>query len=257
MITVAQHGRVRELSLSRPPVNAINPGLVAALRSRIGEARQDGCGAILLSGRPGCFSAGLDVPELLRLDRTQLRAMWKDYFALLSDVATSEVPVGAALTGHSPAGGAVIAICADYRVMAEGNYLVGLNEVEVGLPMPAAVHRVLTYVVGARTAERLEVTAALLKPPEALRCGLVDEVVPVAEVIPRALAWLDRVAAASPAAMAATRRQARQPLFDALAAVDDAVVEKMLEAWLSDETQGALRALVARLDKDRAARPKA
>jgi len=256
MITVAQHGRVRELSLARRPVNAINPALVAALRSGIREARQDGCGAIVLSGRPGCFSAGLDVPELLQLDRSRLRAMWRDFFALLSDVATSEIPIGAALTGHSPAGGAVIAICADYRVLAEGDYLVGLNEVEVGLPLPAVVHRVLTYVVGARSAERLEVTGALLKPPEALRCGLVDEVVPMAEVIPRTLAWLDRVTAGSPTAVAATRRQARQPLFDAFAAVDDAVVEKMLEAWFSDETQGAMRALVARLDKDRAARPK-
>ena len=113
MITVVEHGRVRELSLSRRPVNAINPDLVAALRSRLREARQDGCAAIMLSGRPGCFSAGLDVPELLGLDRTQMRAMWQDFFALLSDVATSDIPIGTALTGHSPAGGAVIAICAD------------------------------------------------------------------------------------------------------------------------------------------------
>ena len=255
MITVAEHGRVRELSLSRRPVNALNPALVAALRSRLREARQDGCGAVLLSGRPGCFSAGLDVPELLQLDRTQLRAMWQDFFGLLSDIATSDIPIGAALTGHSPAGGAVMAICADYRVLAEGEYLVGLNEVEVGLPMPAVLHRVLTHVVGARTAERLTVSGALLKPPEAARCGLVDEVVPMAQVVPRTLAWLEHVVAGSPAAVAFTRRQARQPLFDAFATVDDALVERMLDAWFSEETQRALRALVARLDKDRATRP--
>jgi 3,2-trans-enoyl-CoA isomerase len=255
MITVVEHGRVRELSLSRRPVNAINPNLVAALRSHIREARQDGCAAIVLSGRPGCFSAGLDVPELLQLDRTQMRAMWQDFFALLSDVATSEIPIGTALTGHSPAGGAVIAICADYRVLAEGDYLIGLNEVEVGLPMPEVVHRVLAHVVGARTAERLEVSGALLKPTEALRAGLVDEVVPMAEVVPRTLAWIGRVVATSPAAVAFTRRQARQPLFDAFASVDSALVERMLDAWFSDETQRATRALVARLDKDRASRP--
>ena len=255
MITVVEHGRVRELSLSRRPVNAINPDLVAALRSRLREARQDGCAAIMLSGRPGCFSAGLDVPELLGLDRTQMRAMWQDFFALLSDVATSDIPIGTALTGHSPAGGAVIAICADYRVLAEGEYFIGLNEVEVGLPMPEVIHRVLAHVVGARTAERLEVTAALLKPPEALRCGFVDEVVPMAEVVPRTLAWLDRVVAGPSAAVAATRRQARRPLFEAFATVDGALVEKMVDAWFSEETQRAMRALVARLDKGRAGRP--
>ncbi len=250
MITAVEHGRVRELSLSRRPVNAINANLVAALRSHIRDARRDGCRAIVLSGRPGCFSAGLDVPELLQLDRTQLRAMWQEFFGLLADVATSEIPIGTALTGHSPAGGAVIAICTDYRVLAEGDYFIGLNEVEVGLPMPEVVHRVLTHVVGARTAERLEVTGALLKPPEALRCGLVDEVVPMADVVPRTLAWLERVTAGAPAAVAFTRRQARQPLFDAFGSVDGALVEKMLDAWFSEETQGATRALVARLEKD-------
>ena len=255
MISVVEHGRVRELSLARRPVNALNPELVAALRSHLCEARRDGCGAIVLSGRPGCFSAGLDVPELLRLDRTQLRAMWQEFFALLADVATSEIPIGAALTGHSPAGGAVIAICSDYRVLAEGDFLIGLNEVEVGLPLPEVLHRVLGHVVGARTAERLAVTGALLKPPEALRCGLVDEVVPMAEVVPRTLAWLNRVVATAPAAVAFTRRQARQPLFDAFATVDGALVERMLDAWFSSETQGTMRALVARLDRDRASRP--
>jgi len=254
VITVVEHGRVRELSLARRPVNAINPELVAALRSHLRAARRDGCGAILLSGRPGCFSAGLDVPELLQLDRTQMRAMWQEFFALLSDVATSEIPIGTALTGHSPAGGAVIAIGTDYRVLAEGDFLIGLNEVEVGLPMPEVVHRMLSHVVGARTAERLEVTGALLRPAEALRCGLVDEVVPMADVVPRTLAWLDRVVATAPAAVAFTRRQARQPLFDAFATVDGALVERMLDAWFSQETQAATRALVARLDKDRASR---
>ena len=62
MITVLDHGPVRELSLSRPPVNALDPALMQAIRARLREARQDGCRAIVLSGRAGCFSAGLDVP---------------------------------------------------------------------------------------------------------------------------------------------------------------------------------------------------
>lgn len=257
MITVSEHGRVRELSLSRRPVNALNPELIAALRSRLREARQDGCGAVVLSGRPGCFSAGLDVPELLRLDRAQIRATWEDFFALLSDLATSDIPIATALTGHSPAGGAVLAICTDYRVLADGDYRIGLNEVEVGLPVPEVVHRVLAHVVGARTAERLEVTGALLTPAEALRFGLVDEVVDIADVVPRAVAWLGRVLAGAPAAVASTRRLVRQPLFDAFAALDAALIEKMVEAWFVEETQTVLRALVARLDQDRADKARA
>jgi len=251
MISVRDHGRVRELSLSRAPVNALHPALMQALRSGLREARAAGCQAIVISGRPGCFTAGLDVPELLRLDRAEMRRAWEEFFALLGDVAMSEIPIAAALTGHSPAGGAVLAICADYRVIADGPYLVGLNEVEVGLPVPEVIYRVLAHVVGQRTAERLAVSGALLGPVEALRCGLVDEVAPVAEVVPRAVAWLDGLLGRAPAAVAATRRRARQPLFDAFATVDSALIEKVLEVWFSPETQAAMRALVARLAQER------
>jgi enoyl-CoA hydratase/carnithine racemase len=251
MISVRDHGRVRELSLSRGPVNALDPALMQALRSGLREAREAGCRAIVISGRPGCFTAGLDVPELLRLDRVAIRRAWEEFFGLLGDVATSEIPIAAALTGHSPAGGAVLSICADYRVLADGPYLIGLNEVEVGLPVPPVIYRVLAHVVGERTAERLAVSGALLGPAEALRCGLVDELAPVAEVVPRALAWLEGVLGRAADAVAATRRQARQPLFDAFATVDGALIEKMLDVWFSPETQAATRALVARLAQER------
>jgi len=210
LISVRDHGPVRELSLARPPVNAIHPGLMRALRSGLREAREAGCQAIV-----------------------------------------SEIPIAVALTGHSPAGGAVLAICADYRVLADGPYFMGLNEVEVGLPVPEVIYRVLAHVVGQRTAERLAVTGALLGPAEALRYGLVDELAPVAEVVPRALAWLGGLLGRAPDAVAATRRLARQPLFDAFATVDGALIEKMLEAWFSPETQAAARALVARLAQER------
>src|SRR4051794_34042431 len=112
MISVRDHGPVRELSLSRAPVNALHPALMQAIRSGLREARGAGCQAIVISGRPGCFTAGLDVPELLRLDRAEMRRAWDEFFGLLGDVAMSEVPIAAALTGHSPAAGAVLAICA-------------------------------------------------------------------------------------------------------------------------------------------------
>jgi enoyl-CoA hydratase/carnithine racemase len=251
MISVRDHGRVRELSLSRAPVNALHPALMQAIRSGLRDARGAGCQAIVISGRPGCFTAGLDVPELLRLDRAEMRRAWDEFFGLLGDVAMSEIPIAAALTGHSPAAGAVLAICADYRVLADGPYFIGLNEVEVGLVVPEAIYRVLAHVVGERTAERLAVSGALLGPAEALRCGLVDELAPVVEVVPRALAWLDGVLGRAPAAVADTRRRARQPLFDAFATVDAALIEKMLDVWFSPETQAATRALVARLAQER------
>ena len=250
-------GLVRELRLSRPPVNALDPALIAALRAAIKasvqpEGAAGGCRALVLSGAPGMFSAGLDVPALLRLDRAALRAAWQDFFDLLSDLAHCPVPLGAALTGHSPAGGAVLSLFADRRVCAEGPYRLGLNEVQVGLPVPPVLLRALTYLCGEREGARLAVGGLLVDPAEALRCGLVDEVAPLAEVIPRTVAWAADLARRPATALRLTRQLARKPITDGFAAVDERLIEGIVDQWYTEETQGVLAALVARLGKPRA-----
>jgi len=127
-----RHDATLELKLARPPVNALDPRLVAALREAVTAAPAQGARAIVMSGQPGLFSAGLDVPHLLTLDRAAMIAFWGELFGLLRAIARSPIPTVAAITGHSPAGGAVLAIFCDYRVMARGAFRIGLNEVQVG-----------------------------------------------------------------------------------------------------------------------------
>jgi Delta3-Delta2-enoyl-CoA isomerase len=252
LVSRIDHDRVRELQLARPPVNALDPALIAALRAALKAASDDGCAAVVLSGSPGFFSAGLDVPALLRLDRERLRGVWQDFFALLQDLASYPVPVGAALTGHSPAGGAVLSLFADRRVAAEGPYRMGLNEVQVGLVVPPVLLRALTFLCGEREATRLAVGGLLVDPAEALRCGLVDEVCPLPEVIPRTVAWAADLTKRPATAMRLTRQQARRPLVEAFAAVDGNLIENILDQWYGAETQAVLAALVSRLGKPRA-----
>src|SRR6185369_17057957 len=108
----------------------------------------EGARGIVLSGREGMFSAGLDVPTLLQLERDHLRAFWNDFFGLCAALARSSIPVVAAVTGHAPAGGAVLAIMCDYRVMARGPFRIGLNEVQVGLSVPECIQAALRRLVG-------------------------------------------------------------------------------------------------------------
>ncbi len=249
MIETVEHGTIRELRLARPPVNALDPALLGALREALREATAAGREAIVLSGSPGRFSGGLDVPALLSLDRAGILDAWRTFFALMRDLAASPVPVVAALTGHSPAGGTVLALFADHRVLASGDFLVGLNEVRVGLPVPEVLLRALAYTVGERQAARLAVGGLLVPPEEALRVGLIDEVAPVAEVVPRAVAWARDLLGRPRAAMTATRALARRPLVAAFDAVDDRMLDAVVEQWFSPEAQSTLRALVARLKK--------
>src|SRR4051794_18321479 len=236
MLETTDHGPVRELRLARPPANALDPELIAALRAGLAGARADGAEAVVLSGAPGRFSGGLDVPALLALGRGGIRAAWQDFFGLLSDLATSPVPTVAALTGHSPAGGTVLAICTDYRVMAEGPFALGLNEGQVGLPVPDVLVRVLTHVVGARQAERLTVGGLLVDAREALRIGLVDELAAPEAVVPRAVAWAQELLARPRAAMTTTRKRARRPLAEAFAAIDAEALEAIADEWFAPES---------------------
>lgn len=247
MLDILQHDTVRELRLARPPVNALDPGLVRGLREAVEAAPREGARALLLSGAPGLFCAGLDVPALLQLDRDAFRVFWNDFFGLCAALARSPVPVVAAITGHAPAGGAVLSILCDYRVMARGAFRIGLNEVQVGLSVPECIQAALRRLVGAYRAERLLVAGAMLEAEQALSIGFVDELVDIDFVVPRALAWAAELLKLPPNAMRGTRRLARADLAAVFADASALPVEDFLDGWFAPEAQGVLKALVARL----------
>jgi enoyl-CoA hydratase/carnithine racemase len=250
MLEIHPHeGGIRELRLARPPANALDAALVGELIRAVEGAPEAGVRALVLSGGPKMFSAGLDVPLLLGLGRLEMEAFLGDLLALLRSIATSRVPVIAAITGHSPAGGAVLAIHCDYRVMAEGDFRIGLNEVAVGLPLPRVIHSTLSRLVGPAAAEKLAVAGALIGGAEALRLGLIDELAPPETVVERALARARDLLALPPRAMSATRALARRDLAESFAREERATWEAFVEDWFSPETQVALRALVERLKK--------
>ncbi len=248
MLHNIDHGDgIVELKLDRPPVNALNPALVARLDAAIEQAIEDGARALIIAGRDGLFSAGLDVPELLTLDEPGIRAFWEALFGLLERIARSPVPIVTALTGHSPAGGTVIALFADYRVQAEGDFRLGLNEVQVGLVVPPVIHRALVRLIGTYPAERHLVAGEMIPAAAALELGMVDELAPPAEVVDRSLAWCRALLDLPQHSMAATRKLCRAELgelFDNREALD---IDAFVAAWFDERTQATLKELVKRL----------
>jgi 3,2-trans-enoyl-CoA isomerase len=252
MILTIDHGAVRELQLNRPPANALSPELVVALKRAVEQAPQDGARALVLSGTPGRFSAGLDVPLLLTLDRLAVATLWRELYELLRALALSPIPVAAAITGHATAGGTVLPIFCDCRIAAQGDWKLGLNEVQVGLPLPPVIFSGLKRLVGAHQAERLAVGGLLISPDEAVRIGLVDEVVPLNQVVSRAIEWSRSLLALPVDAMAATRRRARADLIELFAASFDLELDLVNATWWSPEAQTTLRVLVQRLARKKA-----
>lgn len=247
MIDIIEHGEIHELRLNRPPVNALSPELLAAITQGVERAPASGARAVVISGREGMFSAGLDVPLLLALNRSELGAALDLFFGAITTLAASRVPVAAAITGHSPAGGAVLALCCDRRVMADGPFSIGLNEVSIGIPIPEVVATLVRRTVGARCAEDLCVTGRLLDPAEALHTGLVDDVVAPDEVVEAARGWCEKVVSVPSSALVETRSRMRRDLVEEIERYREVDARRLTKAWFEPELQTALKQLVARL----------
>ncbi len=248
-IAITDHGAIREIRLARAPVNALNPELCGALHDAIDDAVAQGAHGLVLSGGPKVFSAGLDVPHLLTLQsRAELMAAWETFFKAARTLAECPIPVVAAIAGHAPAGGCVLALCCDYRVMASGPFRIGLNETQVGLAAPEGIQRLMRRVVGTYRAERLLVAGELVDAERALAIGLVDELADVDHVATRARVWLEELLQLPRRPMLTTRALARA---DLIAALDPDLIQldRFIDAWNEPDTQAGLHALVAKLKK--------
>lgn len=248
MLSVINHGRILELRLDHPPVNALRLELLTLLREAVERAPGQGIGAVVISGLPGYFSVGLDLRYHIKQSHEATEAVFHELFALLRTIGTSSIPVAAAITGHCPGGGMLISAYCDYRAMADGPYKIGLNEVQIGLPIPPIIYSMLTRLVGPRQAERLCVEGPLLRPQEAESIGLVDKVVPPPNVLGHALGWCRGILQLPPRAMRITRAAARMEIARAFAEFGWEELEELARGWSNRETQHALRTLVARMD---------
>lgn len=249
MLETIDHGEVREIKLSRPPANALDEELVQGIEHALKEAGEK-AGAVVVSGLPGMFSAGLDVPQLMHFDRRRLSVFWQSFLGMLKTIACMPVPTAFAMTGHAPAGGIVTSLFGDYRIMPRGNFKTGFNEVQVGLVVPPPVHRALVRTVGAHTAERILVAGEMMLAEKALEIGLIDELADdPASTVTQAIEWCNQHLALPQPAMLQTRKMARDDLHAFFDDGSELGIEQFVNIWFSDSTQATLGALVARLAK--------
>ncbi len=220
MLEILEHGEVREIRLARPPVNALNGELLRALTDAVTAAGRE-ASALVITGQPGVFSAGLDVPAILAMNRAAMTQVFVALWHAQQVIATAPVPVVFGITGHCPAGGTVLAIHADYRVLALGEFRLGLNEVQVGLFPGPVIHGAFRRLVGGHAAQLLT-RGSLIDPATALRVGLVDELCDASQCTARALAVAQEICLLPRDAMLRTRALAREDLHALFGAPADA-----------------------------------
>jgi 3,2-trans-enoyl-CoA isomerase len=246
MIEEYNYDPVRELRLNRPPVNAFDPALVHALTERLRAAHTDGQRAIVLSGSPGMFSGGLDIAALVESDAEGIKRFVRAFLELQYQIAISPIPVVTAITGHCAAGGTVLALFADYRVMARGSYRIGLNEVHVGVCAGRIIYGALRRLLGARRADLMMCFGQMVTADEALNIGLVDALADIDRVVLDAKDHAAALTRLPPTAYKTTRQMVRADLVKLLegSARQDAC-DEIVESLRSPEAQAALRARLA------------
>jgi enoyl-CoA hydratase len=234
---VESRGELAVVRLDRPPANALNPEVVAELAAVREELAADPPGAVVVAGREGFFSAGVDLKLVPTWSPEDQRAMVSGINELVLGWYLFPRPVVAAVTGHAIAGGMVIALCADYRVGATEGKL-GLTELRAGVPYPVAAIALVRAELAPAAARALALRAHLVEPEEALRLGLVDELAGPGEVVERACDVAEEMAGFGGDSYVRTKQELRG---HTLRRIEEAVRsgDPLLEAWLSEDSPDA------------------
>ena len=245
-IHIEEAGEVAVVRIDRPPANALDLELLAEGHEVREQLAGSDAGAVVLVGRERFFSAGMDLKAAPQLSPSEQRATVGGINRLFSSWYGFPRPVVAAVNGHAVAGGLILALCADYRVCATEGRL-GLTELRAGLPYPLAAISVVRAELSANAARRLVLGASLVEPPEALELGVVDELRPPDEVLPRAIEVATEMAALPRASYGVVKRQLRGPAIEALErALGGGAGDPALDAWVSDETAAAVEGILGR-----------
>jgi enoyl-CoA hydratase/carnithine racemase len=196
---------VGTIRLDRPKMNALNAQVQEEIRAAAVEATErEDVKAVVVYGGERVFAAGADIKEMADLSYTDMVHRSGRLQAAFSAVARIPKPVVAAVTGYALGGGCELALCADVRFAAEDAVL-GQPEILLGIIPGAGGTQRLTRLVGPSRAKDLIFTGRFVKADEALAIGLVDRVVPAADVYTEAVAWARQFAGAASYAVRAAK----------------------------------------------------
>ena len=240
-------GQVAVLPMRAGKANAIGTAFLDRLSAQLDAVESSGAAALVLTGEGRAFSAGLDLVEVTALDRPGLERFIRRFSEVMLRVFSLPLPVVAAINGHAIAGGCVLALQADVRIAAGGDFRIGLNEVQLGLGLPALVMETLRCQVPQVALGPVALEGRLLSPEEARALGLVEAVVPPEDLLAEARARAATLAALPAPAFGQIKRALRAPAADAIRRVEREDARRWVDTAFSGPARERLAEVVARL----------
>jgi enoyl-CoA hydratase/carnithine racemase len=249
MIAAETRDGVEVLTLQHGKANALDIEFCDALATRFLALRLAETKAVVLTGTGKIFSAGVDLKRLSEGGAAYVRDFLPHLHRLYEAVFFHPKPVVAAINGHAAAGGAILAACADRRIMARDPGRIGVTELLVGVPFPALAFEILRFAVPAANLAEFTYSGGTYPSDAALDRGWVDELTEPAELMEDALAVAQELAEISPAAFAQTKAQMRASVAERFA-ISGAVTDKTVtDIWCAPETLARVRDYVERVLK--------
>jgi enoyl-CoA hydratase/carnithine racemase len=247
-VRIERDGRVAVLRLDKARGNAIDEPLVTALAEAAAEAARDDAvaGVLLASAHPKLFCPGLDLVSLADYDRPGMERFMTAFAVSVWALYGLPKPVVVAVSGAAVAGGLILALTGDHRVLRRGA-AVGLNEVKVGVPLPWSVTRLLRASAAPQALGRIALLGRNFENDDALAAGLADELAEAEGFEAACRARLDEFVDKDARALAATKAFLREPVLAEMMAHERERLPAFLDGWFSASTQERIRATVASL----------
>ena len=243
MISVEQHDKVVFARLNNGVTNALNPKVVREMETVFKQVKTDAGidGLVLGSSNEKFFSIGFDIPALFEMNRDDFRDFYRVFNQVCLDLFTLPKPTVAALTGHTIAGGCILAMCCDYRFIAKGHKLMGLNEVKLGLPVPYMPDRLLHALVGVCKAREMMESGDFYPSNEALEMGIVDKILPIEDVVKTAIEHADTLGSLPKVGYEMIKQNRVEVIKEQVTARQDEKEAYFIESWYSDEARKCLK----------------
>jgi enoyl-CoA hydratase len=253
MIELRQVGSAVVVTLAAGRANALDQPMLDALAEALDSALANKPRALVITGTDTQFCGGLALPAIIDYDRETLRALLVRFTGAMRRLLEAPVPTVAAINGNAIAGGCVLALMCDQRIIVgdgpKGPPKIGLNESQLGIGLPSIVLEVARQKLTPAAFVSIALEGALFDGPAARALGLVDEVVAPSVLESRTMERIAALSSTGTAAYAQIKRAWTQPLVASIDQTNDAVMEQWLDTWYSDEGQTRLRAAVARITK--------
>ena len=249
-IKVTIKDRLAIITLNRGKSNALNREMITELDDILKSIGADpAIGGVMIAGQENFFSAGLDLIELYTYSEEEAKSFWDLFLRFIANITAFSKPMVAAINGHSPAGGCVIAMACDTRVMAEGKFIIGLNEVPVGIIVPHSIFELYSFWIGKANATRSLLEGKLFSPEEALAIGLVDEVVKQESILTAAERRIRKYMAFESNTWQQSKFNIRKDLIAVSSADQSEALAIMLKQWWSPATRTILKTIIDNLQK--------